>query len=108
MELEAATSAAAPAALLGNGASPGSCCLQASRPNTALTLASRPPPHPGPCSPKRFFLPLQVLLGPILPLASSLFGWIADSTARNHNKAHGMPPRAGSAAGEGEAGAAAK
>ncbi|KAL4449376.1 hypothetical protein ABPG77_007020 [Micractinium sp. CCAP 211/92] len=49
-------------------------------------------------SPKRFFLPFQVLLGPILPLASSLFGWIADSAARKHNKAHGMPPRAGGAA----------
>lgn len=49
------------------------------------------------CSPKRFLLPLHVLLGPFLPLVSSLFGWIADSTARKHNKTHGMPPRAGSA-----------
>ncbi|KAL4448139.1 hypothetical protein ABPG75_005358 [Micractinium tetrahymenae] len=59
-------------------------------------------------SPKRFFLPFQVLLGPILPLASALFGWIADRTARKHNKAHGMPPRAGTAAGGEGDGATAK
>ncbi|KAI7846394.1 hypothetical protein COHA_000105 [Chlorella ohadii] len=47
-------------------------------------------------SPKRFWLPLQVLLGPILPLATSLFGWIGDRAARRHNAAHGMPPRASS------------
>ncbi|EFN56464.1 hypothetical protein CHLNCDRAFT_57682 [Chlorella variabilis] len=44
-------------------------------------------------SPKRFPLLVQVLLGPILPLATSVFGWIADRAATKHNTAHGMPPR---------------
>ncbi|PRW45034.1 short-chain dehydrogenase [Chlorella sorokiniana] len=45
-------------------------------------------------SPKRFWLPLEMLLGPFMPLITSLFGWIADRAARRHNEAHGMPPRA--------------
>lgn len=60
---------------------------------TQLPAFSPAFPH---CSPKRFWLPLQVLLGPILPPVTSLFGWIADRAARRHNAAHGMPPRASS------------
>lgn len=45
------------------------------------------------CSPKRFPLLVHVLLGPILPIATSIFGWIANSTATKYNKAHGMPQR---------------
>lgn len=45
------------------------------------------------CSPKRYWLPLQMLLGPILPAATSVFTWLADRTARRHNEQHGMPPR---------------
>ncbi|KAI3426470.1 hypothetical protein D9Q98_008837 [Chlorella vulgaris] len=44
-------------------------------------------------SPKRFPLLVHVLLGPILPIATSVFGWIANSTATKYNKAHGMPQR---------------
>jgi hypothetical protein len=52
------------------------------------------------CSPKRYPLLVHVLLGPILPLVTSLFGWLADSAAAKHNKLHGMPPRRQEAAGD--------
>jgi hypothetical protein len=48
---------------------------------------------PPSCSPKRFPLLVHVLLGPILPIATSVFGWIANSTATKYNKTHGMPQR---------------
>jgi len=48
------------------------------------------------CSPKRFFIPLHVLLGPFMPLITSVFGWIADRAARKHNEAQPMVPAPGS------------
>ncbi|PSC70985.1 short-chain dehydrogenase [Micractinium conductrix] len=43
-------------------------------------------------SPKRFWLPVHVVLGPVMPLVSSVFAWVADRAARRHNQEHGMPP----------------
>ena len=58
------------------------------------TATPSPPSLSALSSPKRFWLPLQVLLGPILPLATSVFTWLGDRAARKHNQQHGMPPRA--------------
>lgn len=65
-------------------------------PHTHLGTRWPPLPLSLPRSPKRFWLPLQMLLGPILPPITSLFGWIGDRAARRHNQAHGMPPRTSS------------
>ena len=63
--------------------------------------AHRLGPSPRPAharSPKRFWLPLHCVLGPLMPLVTSVFGWIGDRAAARHNRAHGMPPQASAAA----------
>lgn len=55
-----------------------------------------PPPASLSCarSPKRFPLPLHVLVGPILPLVTSVFTWLGDRAARRYNGQHGLQSRA--------------
>ena len=60
------------------------------------TSATGLPPMPGchpvrVCSPRRFPLLVQVVLGPFLPLVTAVFTWLMDRGAREYNKAHGPP-----------------
>ena len=80
------------------------CPANASAPLPNPVLAHQPHLHPSPplpCplrSPKRFLLLLHVLMGPILPLVTSVYAWLMDRAAAKHNAAHGMPPRPAAAA----------
>lgn len=78
--------------LLVSGMTSLRCRCVAARMNAAFAAALHHKSILMPCSPKRFPLAIHVLLGPILPLATSVFGWIADRTATRHNRVHGMPP----------------
>ena len=52
-------------------------------------------------SPKSLPLPLLVLLGPFLPIVSSILGWLADRTARKYNERTAAAAAAGGSAGAG-------